>query len=211
VNDFAPVSLTTVFPSVLAVSLKVPVSSLVEFIAYVKSGKYAVNYGTGGSGSSQHLSAALFHSMVGGNMVHVPYKGGAPANADLVAGHIDVVFSPLVELLPYIKSGKVKALGITTAKRSPLLPEVPAIGDALPGYEMGMWHGIIGPAKTPAEIVDKLNEAIAKVLKQPEVRARLLEQGLDPTSNSPAEYKQFIATEIERAGALVKISGAKVE
>ena len=211
VNDFAPVSLTTVFPSVLAVSLKVPVSNLAEFIAYVKSGKYAVNYGTGGSGSSQHLSAALFHSMVGGNMVHVPYKGGAPANADLVAGHIDVVFSPLVELLPYIKSGKVKALGITTAKRSPLLPEVPAIGDALPGYEMGMWHGIIGPAKTPAEIVDKLNEAIANVLKQPEVRARLLEQALEPTGNSPAEFKQFIATEIERTGALVKISGAKVE
>lgn len=211
VQDLMPVSQTAFIPNVLVVGPNLPVSNLAEFIAYVKSGKYALNYGTAGNGSSQHLSSALFNSMVGGNMMHVPYKGGAPATADLLAGQIQVYFGPLVEVLPHIRGGKVKALGITTRKRSPLLPDVPAIGEVLPGYEVALWNGILAPARTPADIVNKLNEAIVKVLNQPEVRARLAEQGSEPVGNSPAEFKQFIAAEVDKWRSLVRISGAKVE
>jgi tripartite-type tricarboxylate transporter receptor subunit TctC len=211
VQDLTPVSQTAFIPNVLVVGPNLPVSNLAEFIAYVKSGKYVVNYGTAGNGSSQHLSSALFNSMVAGNMVHVPYKGGAPATADLLAGQIQVYFGPLVEVLPHIRGGKVKALGITTKKRSPLLPDVPAIGEALPGYEVALWNGILAPARTPADIVSKLNEAIVKVLSQPEVKARLAEQGSEPVGNSPAEFKQFIAAEVDKWRSLVNISGAKVD
>jgi len=211
VQDLTPVAQTAFIPNVLVVRADLPVGNLAEFIAYVKSGQHPVNYGTAGNGSSQHLSSALFNSMVQGNMVHVPYKGGAPATADLLAGQIQCYFGPLVEVLPHIKGGKVKALGITTKKRSPLLPEVPAIGEVLPGYEVALWNGILAPAKTPAEIVNKLNEAIVKVLNQADVKARLAEQGSEPVGNSPAEFKQFIAGEVGKWKELVRISGAKVE
>jgi len=211
VQDFAPVSQITFIPNVLVVGASLPVNNLAEFIAYVKSGKYPVNYGTAGNGSSQHLSSALFNSMVAGNMVHVPYKGGAPATADLLAGQIQAYFGPLVEVLPHIRGGKVKALGITTKKRSPLLPEVPTIAESLPGYEVALWNAILAPARTPADIVNKLNEAIVKVLNLPEVRARLAEQGSEPVGNSPAEFTQFIAAEVGKWKELVRISGAKIE
>jgi tripartite-type tricarboxylate transporter receptor subunit TctC len=211
VQDFAPVSQITFIPNVLVVGAGMPVNNLAEFIAYVKSGKYPVNYGTAGNGSSQHLSSALFNSMVAGNMVHVPYKGGAPATADLLAGQIQAYFGPLVEVLPHIRGGKVRALGITTKKRSPLLPEVPTIAESLPGYEVALWNAILAPARTPTDIVSKLNEAIVKVLNLPEVRARLAEQGSEPVGNSPAEFTQFIAAEVGKWKELVRISGAKIE
>jgi len=210
-QDLVPVAQTAFIPNVLVVGPSVPVANLADFIAYVKSGKHQVNYGTAGNGSSQHLSSALFNSMIGGNMVHVPYKGGAPATADLLAGQIQCLFGPLVEVLPHIRGGKVKALGITTKKRSPLLPEVPTIGELLPGYEVALWNGILAPAKTPADIVNRLNEAIVKVLNQPEVKARLAEQGSEPVGNTPAEFKQFIAAEVGKWKELVRISGAKIE
>jgi tripartite-type tricarboxylate transporter receptor subunit TctC len=211
VQDLVPVAQTAFIPNVLVVGQSLPVSNLAEFIAYVKSGQHPVNYGTAGNGSSQHLSSALFNSMVQGNMVHVPYKGGAPATADLLAGQIQAYFGPLVEVLPHIRGGKVKALGITTKKRSPLLPEVPAIGEVLPGYEVALWNGILAPAKTPADIVNKLNEAIVKVLNQPDVKARFAEQGSEPVGSSPAEFKQFIAGEVGKWKELVRISGAKID
>jgi len=211
VHDLTPVAQTAFIPNVLVVGQSVPVANLSEFIAYVKSGKHQVNYGTAGNGSSQHLSAALFNSMIAGDMVHVPYKGGAPATADLLAGQIQCLFGPLVEVLPHIRGGKVKALGITTKKRSPLLPELPTIGELLPGYEVALWNGVLAPAKTPADIVNKLNEAIVKVLNQPDVKARLAEQGSEPVGSSPAEFKQFIAGEVGKWKELVRISGAKIE
>jgi tripartite-type tricarboxylate transporter receptor subunit TctC len=211
VQDLEPVSQITFQPNMLVVGPSVPVSSLAEFIAYVKSRKYAVNYGTAGNGSSQHLSSALFNSMVDGDMVHVPYKGGAPATADLLAGQIQAYFAPLVEVLPHIRGGRVKALGITTKKRSTLFPEVPTIGELLPGYEVALWNGILGPARTPADIVNRFNEAIVKVLNQPEIKARFAEQGSEPVGNSPEEFKQFIATEVDKWRSLVRISGAKID
>lgn len=211
VRDLEPVSQITFQPNMLVVSPAVPVGNLAEFIAYVKSDKHAVNYGSAGNGSASHLSAALFNSMVEGHMVHVPYKGGAPAAADLLAGQIQAYFAPLVEVLPYIRAGKVKALGITTKNRSPLFPEVPTISELLPGYEIALWNGILGPAKTPADIVNKLNAAIAKVMNQPEIKTRFADQGSEPVGNSPEEFKRFIATEVDKWGALVRISGAKIE
>jgi len=211
VQDFAPVSQVTFIPNLLVVNPTIPAANLAEFIAYVKRGRNAVNYGSAGNGSSQHLSGALFNSMVGGNMVHVPYKGGAPATADLLAGQIQAVFAPLVEVISHVKAGKLTALGITTRKRSPLLPEVPAINEVLPGYEVALWNGILAPAKSPADVVQKLNEAIVKVLNQPEVKGRLAEQGSEPVGSSPGEFRQFIEAETEKWKVLVKLSGARAE
>jgi tripartite-type tricarboxylate transporter receptor subunit TctC len=211
VRDLAPVAQTAFIPNVLVVTQNIPVANLAEFISYVRDPKNTVNYGSAGNGSSQHLSAALFNSMAGGHMVHVPYKGGAPATADLIGGQIQVYFGPLVEVISHIKGGKIKALGITTRKRSPLLPEVPTIGELLPGYEVALWNGILAPAKTPPDIVNKLNQAIVKVLDQPDIKTRLAEQGSEPAGNSPDEFRRFIAAEVEKWKTLVKISGAKIE
>jgi tripartite-type tricarboxylate transporter receptor subunit TctC len=189
----------------------VPATDLAAFIKYVKAGAVKINYGSAGNGSSQHLSGALFNSMIGGNMEHVAYKGGAPATTDVVAGQIEVLFAPLVEVLSFIESGKVKALGITTKKRSPLLPELPAIGEALPGYEVALWNGILAPTGTAPETVTKLNAAIVKVLGQPDLKKRLAEVGSEPVGSSPAEFKQFIGTEIDKWKTLMKISGAQAE
>ncbi len=211
VHDLAPVAQVAFIPNLLVVNPKVPAANLAEFIAYVKSGRSTVNYGSAGNGSSQHLSGALFNSMVSGNMVHVPYKGGAPATADLLAGQLQAVFAPLVEVLSHVKAGKLTALGITTRKRSPLLPDVPAISEALPGYEVALWNGILAPAKCPPEVVHRLSDAIAKVLGQPDVRARLAEQGSEPVGSSPEEFRRFIEAETVKWKELVRISGARVE
>ncbi|HSQ05949.1 MAG TPA: tripartite tricarboxylate transporter substrate binding protein [Burkholderiales bacterium] len=210
VRDLAPVTQTAFIPNLLVVNPQVPATTLAAFIKYVKGGA-KVNYGSAGNGSSQHLSGALFNSMVGGEMVHVAYKGGAPATTDVVAGQIQAVFAPLVEVIAFVKAGKLNALGITTKKRSPVLPDVPTIGEVLPGYEIALWNGVLAPAGTPAEVVNKLNAAIVKVLKQPDVRKRLAEQGSDPVGNSPTEFRQFIGTEVEKWKTLVKLSGAQAE
>ena len=210
VRDFAPVSQVFSSSNVLVVSPSLPVANLAEFIAYVKSGQ-KVHYGTGGHGTSQHLAAALFNNMVAGNMVHVPYKGGAPATTALLGGEIQVIFAPLIEVIPHIRSGAIKPLGVCGKKRSPMVPGVPVIGDLLPGYETASWGGIVAPARTPAGIVNRMSESIVKVLNQPSVKAHLAEGDKEPVGSSPAEFKQFIATEVERLRMQVRISGAKVD
>jgi tripartite-type tricarboxylate transporter receptor subunit TctC len=149
--------------------------------------------------------------MAGVDMEHVPYKGGAPAVTAILSGQIQVLFAPLVEVLAFVESGKLKGLGVTTRQRSSLFPDIPAIGEVLPGYEVALWNGIVIPANTPAEIVNKLNNAIVKALNQADIKQRLAEQGSDPAGNSPAEFRQFIAAEVEKWGTLVRISGAKVD
>jgi tripartite-type tricarboxylate transporter receptor subunit TctC len=211
IADLAPVVQTHSSTNVLVVNAKVPVRNTPEFIAYVKSGKYRVNYGTAGHGSSQHLAGALFNHMVGGNMVMVPYKGGAPAVTDLVAGAIESVFAPLIEALPFIKSGAIKPLAVCGVKRSPLLPDVPIMADFLPGYQSTSWGGIMAPAKTPPDIVSKMNAAVVKVLNQPSVRTHFAEGDKEPVGSSPAEFKKFIATEAVRLREQVRISGAKMD
>lgn len=211
IKDLAPVTQAYFSTNVLVVSRKVPVNNLSEFIAYVKSGKATVHYGTAGHGSSQHLAAALFNQMVGGNMVHVPYKGGAPAMIDLVGGSIDSIFSPLIEALPHIKSGALKPLGVCGFRRSPLVPDAPLISDLLPGYLSTSWNGFFAPVKTPPDIVNKMNAALVKVLSVPAVKTHFAESDKEAVGSSPAEFKKFIAEEAKRLAEQVRISGAKVE
>ena len=211
ITDLAPVVQTHASTNVLVVNQKVPVKSAPEFIAYVKSGKYRVNYGTAGHGSSQHLAGALFNHMVGANMVMVPYKGGAPAVTDLVAGAIEAVFAPLIEAFPFIKSGALKPLAVCGLKRSPLLPDVPPMSDFLPGYQSSSWGGIMAPAKTPPEIINKLNAAVVQVINQPNVKTHFAEGDKETVGGTPADFKKFIAAENVRLREQVRISGAKSE
>ena len=213
IKDFAPVSTIAFIPNVLVVNPNfIKTNTLQEFIKLAKDkGGSKLNYGTGGSGTSQHLSNALFNSMIGVEMEHIPYKGGAPTTVALLAGEIQVVCAPLIEVLSHITSGKLKPLGVTTKDRSALLPDVPAIGEILPGYEVALWNSILAPAGTPPEIVDKLNAGILKVLADPEVKDKLAKQGSEPSGKTPAEFRQFIATEIPKWAEIVRISGAHVE
>jgi tripartite-type tricarboxylate transporter receptor subunit TctC len=210
-KDLIPVSQVALIPNVLMVNNDVPAKTLKEFVDYVKQKKAAVNFGSAGNGTSQHLSGALFNSMAGGDMTHVPYKGGAPANADLLSGQIQAVFSPLVEVLPFIESGRLRPLGITTSKRSARVPNVPAVAEVLPGYEVVLWNGVFAPAGTPPDVVNKLNAGIRKVLQDPAVLKTLADQGSTPVGNSPEEFRQVLATEIDKWGKLVKLSGARVD
>lgn len=210
-KDLIPVSQIALIPNVLVVNNDVPAKDLKSFVAHVKNDKNHVYYGSAGSGSSQHLSGALFNTMVNGTMTHVPYKGGAPANMDLLAGQIQAVFSPLSEVLPHIDAGKLRALGVTTKDRSTRLPNVPAIGEELPGFEIALWNAIFVPTGTPQEIVDKLGSAVGKVTEDPDFRKTLAEQGIVPVGSTPSEFKTYLASEIEKWGKLVEISGAKVD
>jgi len=210
-KDLAPVSRVSLIPNVLMVNTAFPATTLADFIEYVKEHKDAVNYGSAGNGTSQQLSGALFSKMAGIHMTHVPYKGGAPANADLLAGQIQAVFSPMVEVLPFIDSGKLRPLAVTTAERSARLPDVPAVAESLPGYEVVLWNGVWAPAGTPQPIIERMNQAINEVLSDPEVKKVFREQGSTPASNTPDEFKQLISAEIKKWGDLVKLSGARVE
>jgi tripartite-type tricarboxylate transporter receptor subunit TctC len=210
-KDLIPVSQVSLIPNVLMVNNDIPAKNLKDFVELVKQKKMPINFGSAGNGTSQHLSGALFNSMAGGEMVHVPYKGGAPANTDLIGGQIQVVFSPLVEILSYIDSGRLRPLGVTTKARSPRLPNVPAVSEVLPGYDVVLWNGVFAPAGTPQPIVAKLNAAIRQVMQDPAVRKTLTDQGSTPVGNSQAEFKQLLASEIDKWGKLVKLSGASVD
>lgn len=214
VQDLAPVSRVAFVPNLLVVNpAQIRAGNLAEFIKYVKdvSSKTRLNYGTGGSGTSQHLSAALFNHMIGVEMEHIPYKGGAPAVTALLGEQYQVLFAPMVEVLAHVEAGKLRGLGVTTRQRSSRFPDIPAIGEVLPGYEVALWNGILVPANTPGDIIGRLNSAIVKALSQADIRQRLAEQGSDPAGNSPAEFRQFIASEIGKWAKLVQISGAKAE
>jgi tripartite-type tricarboxylate transporter receptor subunit TctC len=208
-KDFAPVARVTTSPSVLVVNPSMPVKNLEEFIDYAKKNPGKLNYGTAGNGSSPHLAGALFDSMAGVQMVPVAYRGGAPALTDLMAGQVQAVFNPILEVMPQIRAGKLKALAVTTDKRSALLPDLPALGERFPGYEVLTWNGLFAPAGTPPEIVDKLNAAVRKALADPEVIARLTELGLEVAVSSPQEFTAYINRQIDHFGKLTRI--ARVE
>ena len=207
-TDFVPVTQLTVISSILAVHPSVPAMNVKEFVDYVKANPGKVNYGSAGSGSLQHVAGALFEKAIGGQMIHIPYKGGAPANADLVAGRVQAVFGPIVELMPFVKSGLIRVLGVTTSQRSAVLPEAPPLSEEVPSYEIGTWHGLFAPKGVSPVIVERMNAAMAAVLKEPAVRARLIELGLEPVGNSPREFASYFQSEIKRWKELVQISGA---
>jgi tripartite-type tricarboxylate transporter receptor subunit TctC len=211
VRDFTPISQIAFIPNLLVVNPEVPVNSVAELVAYAKARPGQLNYGSGGAGSSLHLAAAVFAYRAGIDMVHVPYRGGAPVAIDLVSGKLQVSFSPLVEVLQQVRAGKLRALGVTTARRSALLPAIPAISEVIPGYEVALWNGIMGPAGLPAPAVARLASEIVAIVDSQDMRSRLGEQGSDPVGSTPQEFAAFVAAEQPKWAELVRISGATVD
>lgn len=210
-KDLVPVSQVALIPNVLMVNSNFQAKTLAEFVEIVKQKKVPINYGSSGSGASNHLAGVLFNNMVGGEMVHVPYKGGSLANNDLLAGQVQAVFSPMVEVLGYLDSGKLRPLAVTTQTRSSRIPNTPAIAEILPGYEIVLWNGVFAPAATPPAIVNKLSSAIQTVMKDPSVLKRIAEQGSTSIGSSPADFKKVVDAEIPKWADLIKMSGAKVD
>ena len=210
-KDLIPVSQVALIPNVLMVNNDFQAKTLKDFVDVVKQKKVAINYGSSGSGASNHLAGVLFNNMVGGDMVHVPYKGGSLANNDLLAGQVQAVFSPLVEVLGFLDSGKLRPLGVTTNSRIAKLPDVPAIAEVLPGFEIVLWNGVFVPTGTSKEIVQKLSNAIQTVLQDPSVLKKLAEQGSTPLVSNPDDFKKVIDAEIVKWGDLIKMAGARAD
>lgn len=211
IKDFTPVSQIVNTPLVLVVNPSFPAGSIADLVKYAKDHPGKVNYGSGGSGTSQHIGGATFAHMAKVNIVHVPYKGAAPAMTDVISGTIQVMFAPLIDALPFIKSNRVKPLGLTTPKKAPQLPDVQPIATVLPGYDVATWNAIFAPAKTPPEVVGKLSAAIVKVMKQSDVRKAIEDQGSEPIGSTPEEFRKFIDNEVVVWKNLVQISGAKAD
>ena len=211
-KSFAPVSLVSSGPLLVAVNASVPAATLAQLIALAKEKPGALNYGSAGNATPPHLAAELFKSLAAVDLVHVPYKGGAPALQAVSAGEVQLIFEGLVTLLPQIKAGRLRALAITGSARDLALPDVPTVAEAgLPAFQVTFWSGLVAPAGTPADVVASLNAALRKSLASAEVRETLGRQGLTPAGNSPAEFARFIETEIARWEQAVRVSGAKVD
>lgn len=210
-RDFTPITLVASTPFILAVHPSVPATSIKELVALAKSKPGALRYGSGGTGSPPHLSTEIFKSMTGTDMLHVPYKGITPAMVDTVAGQVQMLISVIPAVLPTIKSGRLRALGVTSAKRTALVPDVPAIAETVPGYEFIGWYSLFAPAKTPAGIVDKLNAEIAKALKAPEFRERFTALGTEPRTSTPQELAGYLRVQTEKMRKAVQDSGARLD
>jgi tripartite-type tricarboxylate transporter receptor subunit TctC len=209
IRDIAPVAGLIRVANVMEVNPSVPATTLPEFIAYAKANPGKINMASAGNGSQQHVAGELFKMMTGVSMVHVPYRGGGPALTDLLGGQVQLYFGTTASTIEYIRTGKLRALAVTTATRSQALPDVPTVGEFVPGYEASSWYGIGAPMGTPAEIVDKLNKEINAALADPRIRARLADMGGTELAGPPAEFGKLIADETEKWGKVVKISGAK--
>lgn len=210
-RDLVPVCEVVEVPNVLVVNKDLASRTLAAFIAYARANPGRITYGSSGSGGSQHLAAKLFEKMAGVEMMHVPYRGGAPANVDLMAGQIQAVFAPLVEVLGTIEEGALRALAVTTPERVPRLPDVPTVAESLPGYELVLWNALFAPARTPGPIVERVAAAARKVLADPAVRRTFADQGSKVVASTPAEFQRFVSAEIDKWGELVALSGAKVD
>jgi tripartite-type tricarboxylate transporter receptor subunit TctC len=213
VKDFAPISLVAAVPNVMVVPASFPANLVKEFIDYARANPGRLNMASSGNGTSIHLAGELFKSLTRTYMVHLPYRGSAPAVADLMAGNTQVMFDNLPSSLPHIKSGKLKALAVTSLERAPALPDVPTIEQAagLKGFDATSWFGLLAPAGTPREIVTKIQADVAKVLAPADMRARFVNQGATPVGNTPEQFAAFINAEIAKWTQVVKFSGAKVD
>jgi len=210
-RDIAPVIYLARLAYVVVVNPSVPAATLPELIAHAKANPGKINYGSAGAGTPQNITCELFKMMTGVNLVHVPYKGGAPAVADLIAGHVQVIFAPVSEAIPHIKAGKLRALAVTPAKRLDVFPDVPSVGEFLPGYEATGFAGIGVPKATPVEIIDLLNKALNAGLADPKIKARIEELGGTVTGGSPAEFGKIISDATEKWAKVIKFAGIKAE
>ena len=208
-RDIAPVAGITRVANVMVVNLSVPAQTVPEFIAYAKANPDQINMASGGTGSSNHISGELFKMMAGVKMVHVPYRGGSPALADLMGGQVQVLFIAVPSSIEYIRAGKLRALAVTTAKRSDAVPDLPTVGEFVPGYEESNWWGLGAPKNTPTAIVDRLNQEVNNALADPKIKARLAELGGAVLAGSPADFGKLIADETEKLGKVVKFANIK--
>jgi tripartite-type tricarboxylate transporter receptor subunit TctC len=211
IRDIAPVAGIIRVGLVVEVNPSLPVKTITEFIAYTKANPGKVNMASAGNGTGVHMAGELFKMMAGVNMVHVPYRGEAPALTDLLAGQVQVMFGSETATIEQIRAGKLRALAVTTAQRSQLLPDLPVLGDFVPGYEASGWFGVGAPKNTPAEIVEKLNKEINAGLADPKIKARLADLGGTLLAGSPADFGKLIADETEKWGKVVKFAGIKPE
>ncbi|MEG3001692.1 MAG: tripartite tricarboxylate transporter substrate binding protein [Comamonas sp.] len=211
IKDFAPLSRVATVPNLLVAHPSRPYKTVKELITYAKAHPGEVTYGSPGSGASPHVSGALFQSMTKAELTHVPYKGSAPAVSDLLGNQIAIMFDNMPSAIQHVRSGKLRPIAVTTAKRSPELPDVPTIAEAgVPGYEATSWFGLWVPVKTPADVQQKLHTALSKVLKDPAVVKKISDQGGDVVIDTPAQFDAFIKTEAAKWGKVVKESGAEI-
>ncbi len=211
IRDIAPVAGLVRTPNVMEVTPALPVKTVAEFIAYCKANPGKLNMASSGSGTSVHLSGELFKSMTGCNMLHVPYKGAGPALIDLIGGQVQVLFDNLPSSVVHIKAGKVRALAVTSAEREPSMPQLPTVGETVPGYEATAWFGVGMPKNTPRDVIDKVNAEVNRALADPKMRERLAELGGKPIAGTPEDFGKIIAAETAKWEKVVNASGAKVE
>jgi len=211
IRDAAPVAGISNGPLLMEVSPAIPVYTVPEFIAYTTARPGKVNFASPGNGSTIQLCGELFNIMTGVNMVHVPYRGNAPALTDLIAGQVQMMFADAPSSIEHVKAGKLRALAVTTAERSEFLPEMPTVSEFLPGFEASNWFGVAAPRNTPPEIIDKLNKEINITLAEPGIKARLADLGAAPLVGSPADFGRFVATEAEKWSKVIRAANIKVD
>jgi tripartite-type tricarboxylate transporter receptor subunit TctC len=212
IKDFAPITVVASVPNILIVNPALPVQTEKELITYLKANPNKVSFGSAGNGSVEHLSGEMFRFMTGTDIVHIPYKGGAPMLADLMSGQIQMSIETSGAAAPYIRTGKVRALGVSTAKRSPAFPDVPTMSEAgVPGYEVTTWYGLLAPTGTPPDIINRIHGQVVKALASPDMKKRLDDIGAEPGGMSPAEFAAFIVSETAKWGKVVRDSGATVD
>jgi len=211
IRDIAPVASIHREPFLVEVNPLVPVKTVPELIAYAKANPANINMSSAGIGSGNHIAGELFKMMTGVNLVHVPYRGAGPALVDLLGGQVQVMFATMSSSIEYVRSGKLRALAVTTATRSPVLPDIPTVAEFVPGYESSFWTGVGAPKNTPAEIVDKLNKEINAALADTKMKARLAELGATALPGSPADFGKLLADETEKSAKVVKFAGVKAD
>jgi tripartite-type tricarboxylate transporter receptor subunit TctC len=211
IRDIAPVASIVLVPSVMAVNSEFPTKTVPEFIAYAKANPGKINMGAAGPGSSTHIFGELFKMMAGVDLVPVQYRSSAPVLTDLMAGQVQVTFGPLGASIEYIKTGRLRALAVTEATRSETLPDVPTVGEFVPGYEASLWQGIGAPKSTPPEIIDRLNKEINAALADPRIKARLADLGSTPFAQSPGDFARLIASDTEKWGKVIRAANIKAE